>query len=394
MVGRKRKFNSSIPAHINQSALPDGIYWDNNRWFIYVPDPEGGRPRKRTVAGPNARLSELHGAVEDAKTTDVRGTLDYLCTRFEESLEFKKLGKGSQKNYKQNAAAAKEYILADGGRLGSMAVARFTVPMMQRLVETIAAGRPAKGPQPALPAYPTKANHVLRYLRRMFNWAIRHGYCQHNPCLGVKQVDEVGDSKMPSPQAFVTMQAFLLARGARKAHSRGSVPPYLHAVSALAYNLRARGIEVNTLTDAHATEEGIVTNRRKGSRANLTQWNDDMRAAWDWLSKYRAEVMKKFDRPVDIRAERRQLLVTESGTPLSKSALDSAWQRAMTLAILDGELPESERYSLHGLKHRGISDTEGNIGDAQDAAGHKTPAMTVRYHHTMPVVAPPKPKSS
>lgn len=394
MAGRKRKFNPKIPAHINQNALPEGIYWDDNRWFIYEPHPEGGRPRKRTVADKNARLSELHAAVEDAKSTDVRGTLAYLCARFEESLEFKKLGEGSRKNYKENAEAAKGYILADGSRLGDMAVAKFTVPMMQRLVETIAAGRPAKGLQPALKAYPSKANHVLRYLRRMFNWGIRHGYCLHNPCQGVKQVEEVADGKMPSLEAFAKMQTFLQVRGRRKAHTRGCVPPYLHAVSALAYNLRARGIEVNTLTDAHYTEAGIITNRRKGSRDNVTLWNEEMRAAWNWLVAYRTERMEKFDRPIPIRAEQRRLLVTESGTPLSKSALDSAWQRAMNMAIRDGELDAKDRYSLHGLKHRGITDTEGNIGDAQDGAGHKSPRTTIRYHHVLPVVAPPKPAKS
>lgn len=48
-----------------------------------------------------------------------------------------------------------------------------------------------------------------------------------------------------------------------------------------------------------------------------------------------------------------------------------------------------------GLKHRGVTDTEGNIGDKQDAAGHVERKMTQRYAHDLPVVAPPtKPKSS
>ena len=62
--GRNRKFNPNIPAHIDQGALPQGIYWSENRWFIYEPHPEGGRPIKRTVAFAKARLSELHAIIE------------------------------------------------------------------------------------------------------------------------------------------------------------------------------------------------------------------------------------------------------------------------------------------------------------------------------------------
>jgi hypothetical protein len=63
-------------------------------------------------------------------------------------------------------------------------------------------------------------------------------------------------------------------------------------------------------------------------------------------------------------------------------------------AIQDGVLPQSERFSLHGLKHRGMSDTIGNIADVQDAAGHKSPTMAIRYHHNLRVVKPPERQQS
>lgn len=61
-----------------------------------------------------------------------------------------------------------------------------TVPMIQRLVETLAQGREASKLQPALKARPSKANHALRYLRRTFGWSIRHGVCTHNPAKGAR----------------------------------------------------------------------------------------------------------------------------------------------------------------------------------------------------------------
>lgn len=46
--GRKRKFNPAIPGHIEQDALPKGIYWHDDRWFVYEDHAEGG-DRKSVV---------------------------------------------------------------------------------------------------------------------------------------------------------------------------------------------------------------------------------------------------------------------------------------------------------------------------------------------------------
>lgn len=56
----------------------------------------------------------------------------------------------------------------------------------------------------------------------------------------------------------------------------------------------------------------------------------------------------------------------------------------------EGVIAEEERFSMHGLKRRGITDTEGNPGNKQDAAGHKSPITTGRYDHDLPVVKPPR----
>ncbi|MCF7222796.1 hypothetical protein [Marilutibacter chinensis] len=61
----------------------------------------------------------------------------------------------------------------------------------------------------------------------------------------------------------------------------------------------------------------------------------------------------------------------------------------ITAAIHAQVIAEADRFSLHGLKHRGITDTVGNRADKQDAGGHVTPAMTHRYDHELPVVKPP-----
>jgi hypothetical protein len=47
----------------------------------------------------------------------------------------------------------------------------------------------------------------------------------------------------------------------------------------IGYLCRLRGIETITLTDKNGLEEGVLTNRRKGSRDNIVRWTPRLRAA-------------------------------------------------------------------------------------------------------------------
>lgn len=385
--GRKRKFNPDIPGHIEQDALPKGIYWLDNRWYTHALDPEGGRPIKRTVAHANARLSDLHAIMEERRSGTARGTLRFLFERFHESTEFRGLGPGSQKNYRAAAEVLANYVRKDGTLLGSVQVDRITTPVVQRLVETFAGGRRASGCQAALPATPSKANHLHRYLRRTMAWGVRMGYCKTNPAQGVRQAKERKEFRMPTPEAFKAVLQFARERGAYPSNKAGAFPSYLAPVMVLAYSVRLRGIEVCTLTDAHRQVDGIHSNRRKGSRDNVTEWDTAMIEAWDELVERRNAIWnrKGRERPIPLRAQDRYLLVERSGNPISKSALDSAWQRFIIEALRVEVISEADRFALHGLKHRGITDSENKA-----SGGHKSEAMRQLYDHEVPLVKPPR----
>lgn len=393
-VGRKRKFNPDIPAHIDQFALPRGIYWHDGRWFIYLPHAEGGRPVRRTVAHRNARLSELHAIVEAQLLGRQRGSLRYLFDRFHESMEFRELTIGTQGDYRRYASMLAGYIRRDGTTLGDVLVDRITTPVVQRLVEVIAMGRPANGHQPAMPPTPSKANHLYRYLRRTLAWGVRNGLCTNNPATGVRQAKEAKNHRMPTPGAFDLVLAFARERGKRPSHTKGSCPSYIAPVMVLAYCARLRGIEVCSLTDAHRLQQGVHGQRRKGSRDSVTEWDDEMSAAWDELVARRSAIWGRDGRrfAVPLRPEDRVLLVEQTGNPMAKSSLESSWQRFITLALRERVIDKQDRFSLHGLKHRGVTDTVGNRGDKQDAAGHQSPVTTGRYDHSLPLVKPPRRK--
>lgn len=377
--GRPRKHNPAIPEHIDQAALPRGLYFADGRWYRFEPHPEGGR-RKVTVAGRAARLSELHAIMEEAQGKGAPGTLGYVFDRFRESKDFKGLAASTRRDYEWCDDQVRNYPTKLGVPLGTLQVDRLLPVVFQRIVDTVAEDTPSK------------ANHMLRYARRALSWGVRRGHCKSNPAKGVEQARERGEFKMPEHDVFTAVLRFARERGALPPHSRGSVPPYLAPAMELAYGCRMRGIEVNTLTDADKLQDGIYASRRKGSKHNVTAWNGRLRAAWAELEQIRADILQRQEargvrRPVPIQPDQRYLIVSQSGTALRKSALDTAWQRLMQAAIEAKVITAEQRFTLHGLKHRGLTD-----GQDKGAAGHKTAAMQDRYNHEVPVVEPAEPR--
>ena len=78
----------------------------------------------------------------------------------------------------------------------------------------------------------------------------------------------------------------------------------------------------------------------------------------------------------------------EDGARLDKSSLDSAWQRLIHRAIKRGVIAADQRFGLHDLKRKGVTDTAGTRADKQDASGHKTASMMDVYDLSVPVVQP------
>jgi site-specific recombinase XerD len=381
--GRKRKHNPTIPAHIEQDKLPAGIYWDgsgNGRWYVIEPNPEGGL-KKPTVAGSVARLSDLHSIMEGRAGGDQRGTVGFVMAQFRLSTEYTKLAKTTRDDYDYCEKEIRKVKTRLGFTFDKLVIDRLETPVFQRLNENIARGENGE-------PRPTKANKIQRYLRRTIAWGKRHGHCRSNPAAGVKLAKERKQFKMPERTVYATVVAYAQRCGALKPHTKGSCPPYLWCVMEIAYLCRMRGIEVIQLTDAHATEDGLKVSRVKGSNANVVRWNPRLRAAWNAVLELRAAIVSKRSRPIPIRAEQRYVFVNQSGGRLSKSALNQAWQDFMPAAIRANVITIEQRFTLHGLKHRGVTDTQGNKAVKKQASGHKTDAAFEVYDHEVPVVEP------
>lgn len=382
-MARPRKHNPTIPPHIDQAQIPAGVYWDKSgtgRWYVLERDDDG-KPRAKTVAGRTAYLSDLHAIAERAKGL-TPGTVDAVLGAFHESTDFKGLAPRTRADYKRYRKIACSRKTKLGVPFGELAVNRLTAPVIQRLVEAV-----------AKEGHPTKANHLQRYLHRSFRWGVNHGKCRHNPAAGVQQVREQRAVTVPAVDRYTVLLQFARERAQRTARTRGSCAPYLPLVMELAYLCRLRGIEAITLTDAHLTDAGIVTNRRKGSRDTLVAWTPRLRAVVDTAIAVRKAAQDRTRCPIPMQPDQRPLIVAENGQPLTKSGFDTAWQRLMKAATdheNGGVLDPSERFGLHAMKHRGITDTPGTLKEKQSAGGHRSEAMTQLYDHELTVVPPPK----
>lgn len=378
--GRRRQFDPTIPGHIPQDKLPVGIYWDrrDKTWYRLSTGPDGRR-RRENVARADAKLSEL-AAIAEAAGGDAAGTLAFALARFHESDKCLGLAATTRRGYEQCRRWLCDYPTR-AGDLGTLQVDRLSRPLVQQLLDKVAS------------TTPTKANAMLRYARRALRWAMNRGHCRTNPFDGLEAAQERAEHRMPESDALVRALAFARERGGRQAYTAGSVAPYLWVVIELAYRCRMRSIEVLDLTLASADARGIQVVRRKGSKDNVTLWTPHLRAVWDAALAMRAATLARIERKrkggvvESIQPGKRALILSDDGSPLTIHGLRAAWQRFMRLASgPEGPLAAAERFSLHGLKHRGITDTE--RGDKRAGGGHVSDSIAARYDHDVPAVKP------
>lgn len=359
-----------MPEGIDARQIPAGLWWDarDRVWFLR----DGGK-RKR-VAGASAKLSDLHRIAEECSGVN-RGTLAWGLGEFHngaDNSQFKALGERTRTDYEYQRTVARDYPSKLGGKLGDSPLSTITRPGMQRMIDAIAR------------EYPSKAAHLLRYLRVAFRWMLNYGkapgaWNKVNPADGVKAPKEARKRVVPSADAHADIITQLRNAGVL-GRNKGGVAPHLWIVLELAYLCRLRAIEVVTLTDANIVKDGLLTNRRKGSADSLVEWSPRLRAAVDAAQVLREQAWE--GRAVPIRPADRPLIVSERGARLERSSLSSAWERSKKVT--------GAAWGLHAMKHRGISDTVGTRGEKQRASGHKSERMMDVYDHEIPTVTTPK----
>ncbi|TFH86620.1 integrase [Billgrantia azerbaijanica] len=375
--GRRRGHNPHIPAHIDQAKLPDGVYYDHRgrgNWYTLYQD--GDRRRRKNIATARATLAELHQIMQDRQRSD-RHTLRWLAEQFHASDQFTRLAKKTQDSYRYSCKVLERTKTKAGPAFIDLDRHRITPAIVQRLVDRLARD-----------GTPAKANHVAAYLRRIYRWGINRGHCSSNPAWTIEAAQERQRRRLPERHVLTRVTQFCHERSQGTTTAKGAVAPYMWALIEIAYLCRLRAIEVLTLTDANATPAGIRTNRRKGSRDNLVRWNERLRHAWDAAIATRNARWAKKGRAVPLDPARRPLFIGTGGDALTRHGLDSAWFRMMAAAVDAGVITQEEKFGLHDLKRRGITDTHGTRHDKQEASGHRSERMLDVYDLSLPEVDP------
>lgn len=235
---------------------------------------------------------------------------------------------------------------------------------------------------------PTAANGCLKYIRIISKWGKKRGHCKELLGLYVDKAKKRKLRRLPDSQILDTLIEFSRERGARKSRTKDSCAPYLWCALIIGYELRARGFETNKLTDADLSDIGLRNIRGKGSRTNITEWNQILKNAKDFLIQRRKQIWGKKNYPIPVQPSDRFLFVTETGDPLARSSLDSAYKRLINLAIKEGIMTSEQRFGMHGLKRRGTTDTRGTRAEKQEATGHKSEGMMEIYDFSEAIVKP------
>lgn len=348
MAPRRREQHAKLPNGIRPDALPAYVYWDktgNGRWIWRPPTDADGKRRSYRLGGKGLTLRQLWDAYYAISAEPPADTLRDLVRAFEQSPDWQDLAQSTRRDYRFCA----KHILAEHTKAG----------------QPVATTRPSDWTPGAVRAYVdrrgetsrSRANHELRYLRRLFGWAYERDQLPSNPARGVKCL------KQPPRQRYVTpgeYAAFLAEHGPRY--------PYLVPVAELAYLCRLRLSEVLDIRRADIRDDGLFAKRRKGSKDAVTEWTPRLRAAVDCALSLHGTIASVYLIPSPTRGR------------MGESTVQTAWQRAQR----DWAAAGNQRFTMHDLKRAGISDAE---GDKLAASGHRTAAM-LRVYDVLPARAP------
>tara|TARA_R110000782_G_scaffold47256_4_gene104034 strand:- start:385 stop:1521 length:1137 start_codon:yes stop_codon:yes gene_type:complete len=375
-VSRKRSKSTDIPKHIDHPKLPNYCYWDKSgKGHWYTQFKEDGKWRRRKVGDEKSLLSDLHKEIEKRIAKDFN-TLSWLFGKFKKSPAYKRSKSQIEAWDYAFGILDKHPTLKAGITLAKVPLNYWNPELVQKTIDSVGESNGA-----------TAAKRVREFISRMFNWGSGRGHCQSSPVGKPEMPAERKQQRIPETKLVKRLELFAKERGSQ-ARTKGSCSPYIFSTMVIARKCRLRGVETRTATDAHLLDIGIDCQRRKGSRTNVTEYDELLEEAIGMAIDRRNKIFEKKSRPIPFKAEDRFLIVGTSGQPLSKSSWSNAWSRFLSLAIEQGIMTKEEWFGLHDLKRRGVTDTSGTIAERMEASGHKSLKGFEPYDKRKSIVSP------
>jgi len=362
--GRPR---TSASAPLDKSKLPKSCYWDSSysgHWYtVFTVD---GKQRRKKIAGAEATLAELYRILEEKSDPNC---LNWLADKFEKSTQFRLVSSSQQKSYQYARSMVSLHPTKKPGlMIGQASLDNWRPSLVQKLIDSLAEKRG-----------PSAAKKAKEYLNRLFNWSMNRGYVDNNPVGKPEMPKERKLQRLPDRLTLSRLVRFAKERGSQ-AKLKGSCAPYIWIALEICRKCRFRGIEAFTLCDAQLLDQGIESRRRKGSKDNITLWDDGLQAAVNAAIARRKSICKT----TNFRAEDRIVIVGTSGQPISQRTWQSAWARFMSIAIQEGIITLDQKFGLHDMKRRGVTDTPGTRADKLDASGLSDNRVLSVYDKSLP----------
>lgn len=359
--------SADIPRHIIANKLPTRVYWKGDgtgRWMIKYKDESLNKWKAKRLCGPDATLSEIWQAFESLHTPNIT-TFSSLSLDFQKTAIWRRLAISTQRDYLDchNSICTRK---TSTGMLGEIESSKWTIGLVRKY-------RDARGESSA-----SRANKELAYIKRVFAWAYEYEKTKSNPTVGVKKLTIKARQHYAEDKDYEFMLSI----------AKDSNYWYVPVCMEIAYLCRMRLSEVLDLADANELPNGLLIKRRKGSRDNITIWNDRLSAAWKTAVSKRNAILLERKQPHPIKPEDRFVFISErTGDKIQVSSLKTALSRIGTATELAAKEQGINfvRFTFHDLKRKGISDT---VGNKLDASGHRTASMLNVYDVKLKTVTP------
>jgi integrase len=200
--------------------------------------------------------------------------------------------------------------------------------------------------QTSFEATPSVANRTVTVLRLLCDRALKLGYVESNPCIGLVPLRVAARDRLLTPAEFAAIYA--------KAGDR------LRVIMDLCYLTGQRIGDVLAIRRADLTDEGIAFKQEKTGKRLIVAWTPELRRA--------VESAKNLTRNVTPLT----LFYAKGGKTPGYKIIWRQWKTACKLANVANA-------NIHDLRALSGTDADRQGIDAQALLGHTDPKMTRRY---------------
>lgn len=187
-----------------------------------------------------------------------------------------------------------------------------------------------------------QANREMALLSTVFRFAMRWGWCDSNPCIGVRRNKEV-----PRDRYIEDYELAVL---------RGLASDSMRAMIDLVYLTGMRKSDMLKLRLSDLREDGIHVEQGKTGKRQIFEWTDALREIVDRARGLRRRVGSLY------------LFAGRNGQPYTTSGFDSIWQRIRNKSGL-------ENLTFHDVRGKTGSDSDSDAAAAK-LLGHADPRTT------------------